>query len=110
MSSLHKLSHAKQSDKQWRTSLLDVEMLDTEEEVGSMPQVDCYVISIGSQVYLDDSRAGAHKSGTQNLIMAFCEWEWVDLHVGLAPGFRLILWNKNCILQKYSVSDWVLRF
>jgi hypothetical protein len=42
--------------------------------------------------------------------MALCDWEWVDLHVALAPGFRLILWNKNCSLQKYSMSDLFLRF
>jgi len=48
-------------------------MLDTKEEVHSMPQVDCYVSSTGFQVYLDDGRAGAHTSGTWNLFMAFCE-------------------------------------
>ena len=47
-------------------------MLDT-EEVQSMPHVDRYVPSTGSRVYLDNGRAGAHKSGTCNLIMAFCE-------------------------------------
>jgi len=51
---------------------LDIEMLDT-KEVWSMPQVDRYVTSTGSQVCLDDGRAGAHKSGTLNLFMAFCE-------------------------------------
>jgi hypothetical protein len=66
--------------------------------------------STGSRIYIDDGRAGAHKSGTCNLFMAFCELEWVDLHVALAPGFRLILWNKNCNLQKYSMSDLFLRF
>jgi hypothetical protein len=73
MRRLNKLSHAKQLDKQCFTRLLDIEMLDTKEEVQSMPQVDRYVTSTGSQVYLDDGRAGAHNSGTCNLFMAFCE-------------------------------------
>jgi hypothetical protein len=48
-------------------------MLDIEEEVGSVPQVDCYVTSIGCQVYLDDGRPGTHKGSTCNLFTAFCE-------------------------------------
>jgi hypothetical protein len=47
-------------------------MLDT-EEVGNMPQVDCYVTITGCQMCLDVGRANAHKSGKCNLFMAFCK-------------------------------------
>jgi hypothetical protein len=72
--------------------------------------VDCYVASADLQVYLDGGRAGTHKGDICNLFTPFCEGEWVGLVVRLTPGVRLILWNKNCCVHKYTMADLWMRF